>query len=95
MSADKTPTVADYPQPKELTFGQKLVGLNFNPSNDSDVQRAKVICAELADLVGNHFIEKNRNGESSSDLEIQLYNHTIGEILNAQMNVVKLLTLKY
>lgn len=33
----------------ELTFGQRLVGLTFNPSGDDKVGRAKQLCAELAD----------------------------------------------
>lgn len=74
---------------RELTFGEKLVGLTFNPSGDEKVTKAKQLCAELADLLhGEH-----KNG--SSALHDQLYNHAIGEILNAQMNVVKVLTLKY
>jgi hypothetical protein len=36
---------------RELTFGEKLVGLNFNPSNDDKVSKAKRLCAELADLL--------------------------------------------
>ena len=79
------------PDQRQMTFGEKLVGLNFNPSNDTAVDKAKRLCAELADLVNDY---RNQPRESSA-LEAQLYNHTIGEILNAQMNVVKLLTLKY
>lgn len=75
---------------REMTFGEKLVGLNFNPSNDDKVSKAKKLCADLADLV-----QEERAGRETTQLESQLYNHTIGEILNAQMNVVKLLTLKY
>lgn len=74
----------------QLTFGQKLVGLSFNPSGDEKVNRAKWLCAELADLANDHWENKEH-----TRLENQLYDHTIGEILNAQMNVVKLLTLKY
>lgn len=73
----------------ELSFGEKLVGMNFNPSNDEKVTKAKQLCADLADLVIEH------ETEDATELRQQLYNHTIGEILNAQMNVVKLLTLKY
>jgi hypothetical protein len=75
----------------EMSFGEKLVGLTFNPSNDDKVAQAKKLCAQLADLVMEHY---NRN-EEVTQLENRLINHTIGEILNAQMNVVKLLTLKY
>lgn len=72
------------------SFGQQLVGLSFNPSGDPKVQRAKELCAELADLLQDHV-----SGRETSPFEQQLYNHTIGEILNAQMNVVKVLTFKY
>ena len=73
----------------ELTFGKKLVGLDFNPSGDPKVHRAKELCAELADLLNDNFDYKN-----CSPLKHSLHEHAIGEILNAQMNVVKVLTLK-
>jgi hypothetical protein len=75
---------------RQLTFGEQLVGLNFNPANDDNVSRAKRLCADLMDLVN----EDAKNQETSI-LKNLLYQHTVGEILNAQMNVVKLLTLKY
>ena len=75
---------------RPISFGERLVGLTFNPSNDPKVQRAKELCAEIADLLHDHISSKE-----TYPLEQQLYNHTIGEILNAQMNVVKVLTLKY
>ncbi len=75
---------------RKLTFGEQLVGLTFNPSGDTKVQRAKELCAELADLLNEHNFESDR-----TQLFEILFNHTIGEILNAQMNVVKVLTLKY
>ena len=75
---------------RQMTFGEKLVGLTFNPSNDDKVAKAKKLCADLMDLVN----EERKNRETT-ELEGYLYNHTVGEILNAQMNVVKLLTLKY
>jgi len=73
-----------------LTFGQKLVGINFNPSADDKAGKAKQLCADLMDLVN-----AEREGRETTQLESLLYQHTVGEILNAQMNVVKLLTLKY
>lgn len=81
MVREKTP---------QLTAGQKLVGLNFNPSNDDKVGKAKQLCADLADL-----LYEDRKRQETSALYDELYHHTIGEILNAQMNVVKVLTLKY
>ena len=81
--ADKMPTT-------ELSFGEKLVGLTFNPSNDDKVGKAKRLCADLADLLYD-----DRMQQETSQLNELLFKHTVGEILNAQMNVVKVLTLKY
>lgn len=77
----------------ELSFGDKLVGLNFNPSNDDKVSKAKILCAELADLLNDEYL--SREDFELNYLAETLFIHTIGEILNAQMNVVKVLTLKY
>ncbi len=90
MSITQAP-LSDLSSAPSLTFGEKLVGLNFNPSNDDKVGQAKKLFAQIADLVKSH---KDRP-EEATELEPLLYEHTIGEILNAQMNVVKLLTLKY
>lgn len=75
---------------RQMTFGEQLVAIKFNPSNDDKVSKAKNLCAELMDLVQSEFATRE-----TSTLSNILYNHTVGEILNAQMNVVKLLTLKY
>lgn len=75
---------------QQLTFGQKLVGLKFNPSGDDKVDKAKQLCADLADLLHDQ-MQQREPSEHSKILEPFTY----GEILNAQMNVVKLLTLKY
>ena len=91
-SANKSMWMGDRPQTEPspstgvapLTFGQQLVGLTFNPSGDDKVARAKLLCAELADLVHEDF-----TFGAKTFLKNELYSHTIGEILNAQMNVVK------
>ena len=77
-----------------LTFGEKLVGLTFNPSSNLKVQRVKELCAELADIL-EESKEESFNEGTFNTLYEKLYNHSVGEILNAQMNVVKVLTLKY
>lgn len=78
------------PETRELTFGESLVGLNFNPSSFDTVSKAKKLCAELADLLHDHSKQVKL-----VPLHGLLFDHAIGEILNAQMNVVKVLTLKY
>lgn len=81
---------------KTLSFGEQLVGLTFNPSGDNNVTKAKQLCAELANLIQNtREAKRTSEGLGTSYIEDTLFDHTIGEILNAQMNIVKLLTLKY
>lgn len=79
---------------RQMTLGEKLVGLTFNPSGDPKVQRAKELCAELADLLHDYWYEQDAYTDGAH-LRNQLYDHAMGEILNAQMNVVKVLTIKY
>lgn len=76
---------------REMTFGEKLVGITFNPSADDKVAKAKKLCAELADLLHDN----QEQQQYQTQLSNTLYNHAIGEVLNAQMNAVKVLTLKY
>jgi hypothetical protein len=74
---------------KELTFGQRLMGINFNPSKDPKVDKVKALMAEVADIVESNVLD----GEQD-----YLYNLVRGialkELLLAQMSAVKLLTLK-
>lgn len=77
----------------ELTFGMQLVGITFNPSGDEKVNKAKQLCAELADLVNNDF--QSENGSQPSYLYNLIKGKVLAEILTAQMLAVKLLTLKY
>lgn len=86
---DDAPQGENLPQ-TSMTFGEILVGLDFNPSNDNKVHKAKRLCADLADLLYDEL--KTRE---SCEISHILYSTTIGKILDAQMNVVKLITLKY
>ncbi len=76
---------------KSMTFGEQLVGVTFNPSNDDKVTKAKKLCAELADLLNDYNEAKEQKTQNSQ----RLFSHAVGEILNAQMNVVKVLTYQF
>ena len=76
---------------KQLSFGEKLVGLSFNPSENEKVDKAKKLFAEAADLLKEHIIEV-REKEGLTTMGADLFSHAIGEILNAQMCTVKILT---
>lgn len=76
---------------QKLTFGEKLVGLTFNPSQNEKVDKAKRLFAEAADLLKDHIIEV-REKKGLSNIGADIFSHAIGEILNAQMCTVKVLT---
>lgn len=74
-----------------LTFGEILVGLNFNPSGDDTVTRVKKLCAELADILEADRIASVQGGTYNATKQLIVEN-AFSEILNAQMNAVKALT---
>lgn len=65
---------------RTLTFGEKAVGLTFNPSNDENVAQAKQLMAEVIDLVVD-------SGKGFNQLAID-------QLMLAQMAAVKSLTWK-
>lgn len=69
-------------------FGEQLVGLDFNPSNNQEVQRLKEIFAEAAEIIKKNY-EKER-----FPLKSLIFDHATMQILSAQMAAVKLVTLK-
>ena len=75
---------------RELSFGEKLVGITFNPSNDGDVSEIKTKMAELINLLW----DRNKQNESS-ELSKLVYDAAIVSLLEAQMMAVKYVTLKY
>jgi hypothetical protein len=78
------------PGGRPLTFGEQLVGITFNPSNDGDVNEIKTKMAELANLIHDkHSFQEN------SYVGVQVYNAAIASILQSQMLLVKYVTLKY
>jgi hypothetical protein len=74
---------------KILSFGELLVGIEFNPSNDDKVAKVKQLMAEVANILKDAYSE-----EQKSPLKSLLFDHAIGELVNAQMSVVKVITFK-
>jgi len=72
------------------TFGEQLIGVDVESEQQDNVTKVKVMFAEIAEI-----IKKDYQGESRHPLKSLLFDHAIGEILNAQMSVVKVLTLKH
>jgi hypothetical protein len=76
-------------QEKILSFGEILVGIEFNPSNDDKVAKVKQLMAEVANIMKDAYNEGQK-----SPVKSLLFDHAVGEILNAQMNAVKVITFK-
>lgn len=70
------------------TFGQKAVGINFNPSNENAVDRCKQTFANSIDQMN-----ELRNSTTSGETK-RLASVAITEMQTAQMWAVKALTWK-
>lgn len=73
----------------ELTYGQKAVGLTFNPSGDGRVQKLKELYAEIIDLCND---ARSSDAPSVSGEQKRLYSVAITEAQAAQMWAVKAVT---
>jgi len=94
----KEPTIVnediiDMTKVSDVSRGESLIGINFNPSADTEVDTVKRACAYLIDVIEKHREEHGQHGTLTADREF-LMNHALGEIINAQMNVVKVITFR-
>lgn len=81
------------PEIKELTFGQKAVGLTFNPSGDPRVVKAKQLIASAIDLLEEVHQEKTNNGAASSTWYRNVFRtEAFNQLVNASSSLVKYLT---
>lgn len=70
----------------ELTYGQQVVGVAFNPSKIEQVDRLKEIFAEAVDIVNGLAVRGDVN------LHANLKTWSVNQTLQAQMAAVKALT---
>lgn len=72
---------------QELTFGQKAVGITFNPSNNESVNRVK---QQFADIIDD--LDGFRNDPNMSDGAKRHASVAITDLETAQMRAIKALT---
>jgi hypothetical protein len=82
---DSNPEIIEH---KIVPFGHQLVGLDPDNLDDTTVTKVKLLAAEMAEI-----LKKDYEAERGP-LKSLLFDHALGEILNAQMSVVKVITLK-
>ena len=71
-----------------MTFGEKAVGLTFNPSGDENVNKVKKLYADIIDLC-NDMRERELNARSEY---ARLLSIAITEAQGAQMWAIKAIT---
>lgn len=74
---------------REMTYGEKAVGLAFNPSGDSKVQEVKELYAKIIDVC-NDLRTESGQGEKGRLLSV-----AITEAQTAQMWAVKGITYQF
>lgn len=72
-------------QARELTFGEKAVGLKFNPSGNEKVDKLKQLYGEIIDLL-------NEDRGDNRDERARLASVAITDAQGAQMWAVKAVT---
>jgi hypothetical protein len=77
---------------KTKSFGERLVGIDFNPSNNDKVHLIKTKMAEIANII--HDERQSRYSTGVDYVDSVVINHTLESILQAQMAAVKYVTLK-
>ena len=76
---------------REMTFGEKAVGLTFNPSNDPKVQEVKELYAKIIEICNN----ERASTPSTPSERARLFSVAITEAQGAQMWAVKAITYQY
>ena len=79
----------EQPEQRELTYGEKAVGLTFNPSNDDAVAKCKAEFAAVIDRMNNL-----RNSTDNAEMK-RMASVAITEAQTAQMWAVKAITWKF
>jgi len=70
-------------------FGELIAGIDpENLDKDEDVRRVKELAAEMAEILKRRYTEDTKSAPKSL-----LFDHAVGEIVNAQMAVVKVITM--
>ena len=71
---------------EEVNYGEKIMGVSFNPSNNPEVDKIKALCADLANL-----INEKRQGIVSGEVK-RMCSVAITDLQTAQMWAVKAVT---
>jgi len=72
-----------------MTYGEKAVGLTFNPAGDADVVKIKELYSQIIDICNNKRLNLDKDTEGE---KARLFSVAITEAQTAQMWAVKAIT---
>ena len=78
-----------FKETKIVSFGEVLMEIDFDISEDSSEYKVKKLMAEAANILREDYMVASGNPVRSI-----LFEHALGEIVNAQMSINKVITLK-
>jgi len=92
VDAYKTALITDN-KDRDLTYGEELVGITFNPSFNPLVDKAKRLSADLIDIVAYDHNVKTENGKATASWNRNILRTlAVTTMVQSQMAVVKILT---
>jgi hypothetical protein len=77
---------------KQLTYGEKAVGLSFNPGGSPDVEKIKKLSAQLIDIMDDLRKSQNTLHDGKGSEGQRLCSIAITELQTSQMWAVKAVT---
>lgn len=78
-----------------MTFGQRAVGLNFNPSNDPKLDKVRLLIAEAIDILEDTHKERTDNERAMVSWTTNVFRtEAFNALTKASMSLVKYLTWK-
>ncbi len=81
-------------QERVLSYGERAVGITFNPSGDEDVNKVKELYAQIIDLCNEMRKNCTENQNPPNSEKARLLSVAITEAQTAQMWAVKGITWK-
>ena len=78
-----------FKETKIVSFGETLMEIDFDLSEDTSDYKVKKLMAEATNILREEYVLAGGNPVRSI-----LFEHALGEIVNAQMSINKVITLK-
>lgn len=72
------------------SFGEQLIGVDINSTEENIETKINKLFAEVAEIM-----KKNYSDNHKYPVKSLLFDHAVGEIVNAQQSVIKVLTYKH